>query len=151
MNELSSPLPPGRFTVLGYSGLLPFIALTVLIISKASFQALAAVAIVSYGAVILSFIGALHWVFAMLLPGLEAKERQKRLLWSVIPALLGWACTLMPAALACFALACGFVAHLWQDRSLPQNLPAWYRPMRLRLTAVAALCLLLSALSLTYF
>jgi len=37
----------------------------------------------------------------------------------------------------------GFVAHYWQDRRLDAHaqLPAWYLPLRFRLTAVACLCL----------
>ena len=105
--------------------------------------------LVGYGAVILSFVGALHWGFAMTLQGLPAKQRQERLVWSVIPALIGWVGTLLPVPLGCLVLTFGFVGHLWQDRKLAQAVPGWYLPMRVHLTAVASLCLLVSALAVS--
>ncbi|MND39363.1 hypothetical protein D3C80_300770 [compost metagenome] len=104
---------------------------------------------VGYGAVILSFVGALHWGFAMTLQDLPAKQRQERLVWSVIPALIGWVSTLLPVPVGCLVLTFGFVGHLWQDRKLAQAVPGWYLPMRVHLTAVASLCLLVSALAVS--
>ena len=44
-------------------------------------------------------------------------------------------------------LIAGFILHYWQDRRLAASvsLPAWYLPLRLRLTVVA--CLALAAVS----
>ncbi|KZL38848.1 hypothetical protein VT47_12600, partial [Pseudomonas syringae pv. syringae] len=74
--------------------------------------------------------------------------RSGRFIWSVIPALIAWIATLLPMPLGCLLLVIGFVVHLWQDRQLSRvkSLPAWYLPMRLRLTVVASVCLLLAAI-----
>ncbi|PWB32343.1 DUF3429 domain-containing protein [Pseudomonas sp. SDI] len=145
MNSVSTKFSPSRFAVLGYGGLLPFIGLTLLILFYAEFRALWSTMLVNYGAVILSFIGALHWGFAMALQGMLAEHRRERLMWSVIPALIGWVSTLLAVPLGCLMLTCGFAVHLWQDQKLVQELPGWYLPMRGHLTVVASLCLLLSA------
>jgi hypothetical protein len=105
-------------------------------------------ALVNYGAVILSFVGALHWGFAMTVQDISAEQSRDRFIWSVIPALVAWIATLLPMPLGCLLLVIGFVVHLRQDRQLLQSmsLPAWYLPMRLRLTLVASVCLLLAAI-----
>jgi hypothetical protein len=76
---------------LGYGGLLPFVGL-------AAFSWLgppvlpidAAASLRAYGAVILSFVGALHWGFAMNLAGLDAPSRDRLYVWSVVPSLLAF-------------------------------------------------------------
>ena len=147
MNLLSSTLPPRHVALLGYGGLLPFIALALLLPFSLEYRPLWSVALVTYGAVILSFVGALHWGFAMTVQDLSAEQRRDRFIWSVIPALVAWAATLLPVSWGCLLLIVGFVAHYWQDRQLFRviSLPVWYLPMRLRLTSVASLCLLLGA------
>lgn len=65
MNVLSSTSLPRHVSLLGYGGLLPFIGLALLIPFSHDYRPLLAVALVNYGAVILSFVGALHWGFAM--------------------------------------------------------------------------------------
>lgn len=110
MSSVATALSPSRFTVLGYGGLLPFIGLTALILFWAEYRAFFSIMLVGYGAVILSFVGALHWGFAMTLQGLTAKQRQERLVWSVIPALIGWVGTLLPVPLGCLVLTFGLSA-----------------------------------------
>jgi Protein of unknown function (DUF3429) len=140
------------------SGLLPFVALAAGSLATAEYAALCRVALVLYGALILSFVGALHWAFAMTLPDLSAAKRTECFIWSVVPALLAWPAAMLLVALpaqisfasiffgyevAAAPLIIGFVANYIQDIRLARvaNLPAWYSPLRLRLTAVACVCL----------
>ncbi|MCK9691498.1 MULTISPECIES: DUF3429 domain-containing protein [Pseudomonas] len=148
MNALPSTSLPKPISMLGYGGLLPFISLALLIPFSGDYRPLFAIALVNYGAVILSFVGALHWGFAMTAQDMKAEQRSGRFIWSVIPALIAWIATLLPMPLGCLLLVIGFVVHLWQDRQLSRviSLPAWYLPMRLRLTVVASVCLLLAAI-----
>jgi len=148
MNGFPSTPAPKHVTLLGYGGLLPFIVLALLIPFSLDYRTLFAIALVNYGAVILSFVGALHWGFAMTMRDMSAKQRSDRFIWSVIPALIAWIATLLPMPLGCLLLVIGLVVHLRQDRKLLRviSLPAWYMPMRLRLTFVASVCLLLAAL-----
>lgn len=148
MNALPSASMPKHFSLLGYGGLLPFIFLTLLITFSLDYRPLFAIALVNYGAVILSFVGALHWGFAMTVQDISAEQRRDRFIWSVIPALIAWVATLLPMPLGCLLLVIGLIAQLLQDRRLLRviSLPAWYLPMRLRLTLVASVCLLLTAI-----
>lgn len=153
MNVSSSISPPRHIVLLGYGGLLPFIGLALLILTSVEYRPFLAVALVNYGAVILSFVGALHWGFAMSVQNMSAELRRNRLIWSVIPALIAWLSTLLPVPVGCLLLIVGFVVHYWQDRQLVRavNLDAWYLPMRFRLTAVASVCLLIGAIAVVIF
>lgn len=135
---------------LGYGGLLPFIALALAIV-RANFLGEDSVvwraALVTYAAAILSFVGALHWGFAMALRSLSESQRTTAFVWSVIPALVAWLALLAAPMAAVVLLVAGFVTHYWRDYRLvtSADLPAWYLPMRLRLTCVACVCLLVPA------
>jgi hypothetical protein len=61
-------------------------ALALLIPLSSDYRPLFAIALVNYGAVILSFVGALHWGFAMTAQDMKAEQRSGRFIWSVIPA-----------------------------------------------------------------
>ncbi len=138
---------PAAVAWLGYGGLLPF-ALTALgTLLDPTSRALWQQALLAYGALILSFVGALHWAFAMR----TEDETQTRVLylWSVVPALAGWLALLLPlllprgAVAAAALLIIAFGAHYLQDKRLARlhPMPGWYLPLRLRLSSVACLCL----------
>lgn len=144
MNTTEHEHPDTRIIAwLGYGGLLPFAGLAALVILEPSHGAFWSMALSAYGAVILSFVGALHWAFAMLLPGLSPGQRRYRYVWSTVPALMGWIGLLLTPITGSMVLVLGFIAHLLHDRHLVQQvtLPAWYWPLRLRLTAGACLAL----------
>lgn len=144
--ERARDLPP-HVAWLGYGGLLPFVALAALTAVDAPRAALWSDALVGYGAVILSFVGALHWGFAMSLPTLDPGLRRRVFVWSVVPALLAWPATMLAGSVASLILVVGFVLHFVQDRRLAGRamLAAWYLPLRWRLSVVASLCLLVNA------
>ncbi len=138
---------PAYVAWLGYGGLLPFALTAVGTLADPARRELWQQALLAYGAVILSFVGALHWAFAM--GANEDRQAQPLYLWSVLPALAGWVALLLPlllaqgAVLAAFLLIVAFVAHYVQDKRLERlhPLPGWYLPLRLRLSSVACLCL----------
>lgn len=164
-NNASIEAPPASVVWLGYGGLLPFVALAAGSFAAAEYAALCRVALVLYGALILSFVGALHWAFAMTLPNLSASKRTECFIWSVAPALLAWPAAMLMAVSAQISVASiffgykvaaapliiGFVANYIQDIRLARvaSLPVWYLPLRLRLTAVACVCL--AAVGFTHF
>lgn len=147
MNDASSASLPRAVAALGYGGLLPFVGLALLMPLDAHHGQLWGDALVAYGALILSFVGAVHWGFAMALPGLTAERRRACFVWSTVPALIAWPALLLIPPLASVLLVAGFAAHYWQDRRLAvaTRLPEWYLPLRLRLTVVACLGLLSGA------
>lgn len=146
-----APLPASACW-LGYGGLIPFVGLPLLIVVDTERHDLWREALIAYGAVILSFVGALHWAFAMLLQPLQPTQRRNRYLWSTVPALLAWPALLLPAHLAAPLLVAGFVTHYVQDRILAAStaLPGWYLPLRLHLTTVACVALAIGALLASY-
>lgn len=139
----NSSAPPRVVAWLGYGGLLPFVFLTLASGLDEDHAPLLSNALYAYGAIILSFVGALHWGFAMSLRSLNDHQRTAAFIWSVVPALLAWPALLMPPLLAAPLLLAGFVANYLRDRHLDRQaeLPAWYLPLRFRLSSVACVCL----------
>jgi hypothetical protein len=143
MHQPSTLTVPRSAAWLGNAGLLPFLILAPVSLIDYHHAPLWRDAMFTYGAVILSFVGALHWAFAMTLADLTDKQRTAGFIWSVVPALLAWPAALVGSTLASVLLVLGFVAHYLQDMRLARRapLPAWYLPLRFRLTLVACLCL----------
>ncbi len=135
---------PRTVAWLGYGGLIPFLVLTPGSLLDYHYGALWSDALYAYGAIILSFIGALHWGLAMSLPELSERQRSALFLWSVVPALIAWPAVLFSPPIAAPLLVFGFIAHYLQDRRLARqaSLADWYLPLRLRLTSVAVVCLI---------
>lgn len=138
---------PAVVAWLGYGGLLPFVGLVILVLADPAHAGLWSDALTGYGAVILSFVGALHWGIAMMASGLDAAVRTRAFVWSVMPALFAWPATMFASTLSSLILVGGFLLHLLQDLRLaaPAQLPAWYLPLRRQLTLVACVCLLINA------
>jgi hypothetical protein len=119
---------------LGYSGLLPFAACAAAIWwTEGDARALALDALLAYGAVILGFVGALHWLRGMDDIG---TAQAGRLLFSVLPALLAWVALLIPAAHGLGLLIGGFILVYGYDLSHWSACP-WFLRLRGRLTAGA--------------
>lgn len=70
-------------------------------------------ALIAYGAVLLSFSGAVHWGLVFGPATVETETREAtRLTLGAIPALIGWVALLLPHALGLAVLIAGFVATL---------------------------------------
>jgi hypothetical protein len=135
---------PRTVAWLGYGGLIPFIVLAPASLLDHHHGIAWSDALYAYGAIILSFVGALHWGLAMSLPGLSEGQRSAWFMWSVVPALIAWLAVLFSPIIAAPLLVVGFIAHYLQDRRLAGQaaLPPWYLPLRLRLTCVAVVSLI---------
>jgi hypothetical protein len=145
----TNPMNPGESSRpavvawLGYGGLLPFIGLALVCWFEPNHRSWWQQMLLGYGAVILSFVGALHWGFAMVHPATAGRPMNGMYAWSVMPSLLGWLALLAHPAMGVTLLIGGFLAQYRQDLRLARvlPLPAWYLPLRLQLTVVACLCL----------
>jgi hypothetical protein len=115
--------------VLGAAGLLPFAAAVVMIGLDRDVP-LAATTLLAYGAVILTFIGAVHWGWALR----DAEPAAATLVASVLPSLVAWVTLLLPQATWGLALQVPAFAlwHLWERST--DYLPPAYLTLRLRLT-----------------
>ena len=132
---------------LGYAGLIPFVVFSIGAWVPLPLVSYPVDYLVAYAAVILAFMGAIHWGAAMAGPD---KLRTRYFIASVIPALVAWSTLLMPQPVALVVLLAGFVSLYAFDRanSQLQDFPDWYVPMRLRLTTVVAVCLAVALTSL---
>lgn len=131
---------PGVARALGYLGLLPFVgAVAGIWFAPPPVRAVSFLALGTYGAVVLSFVGAVHW--GRLLADEPAAPGW--FVWSVVPALVGWGALLLSPALGLSALIGGLVVAWAVDRAATRQgrFPPWYGALRGHLTAAAALAL----------
>jgi Protein of unknown function (DUF3429) len=144
--ENSEPSPLARY--LGYAGLAPFALLAILLWTlpadaQGVMHKLVATALVGYGAVIASFLGGVHWGIAGQLPPGDAKFHY---VWGVVPSLLGWVAVALPGTAGLVLLGLVLVTcYLVDRRSYGRVGWAAWLPMRLQLTAVAAMSCVLGA------
>lgn len=142
-----TPKGPARLaTALGIAGLIPFAAGAALAL-VADDAAAARAALLAYGAVILSFLGAVHWGLALASGLADTRRAMHRFAISVLPSLLGWAALLLPQASG-FALATAAFALLLAAETLGPlraGLPGWYLRLRIGLTLGALVALAIGA------
>ena len=130
---------------MGYLGLLPFVAAAVGLWFGPAWLA---GWLATYGAVILSFVGAIHWGLAMT----RRNPPPEVFYASVTPALVGWAALLVPRIIGLPVLAAGFIAwRIWEHRQAREAMPRWFRRLRTVLTVGAAGSLLAGWLALLPF
>ena len=139
----------GLARALGYAGLIPFVlggAMVLLLGPRIIFGLDTLLFLLSYAAVILSFVGAVHWGVALAGPVKPFKARLMTGL-SVVPALVAWAALLVreQPALATLILLLGFALWWLYEWAVPGKrvLARWYVRLRLQLTAVVCGVLLL--------
>jgi hypothetical protein len=99
-----------------------------------------------YGAVILSFLGGIHWGMEMTRhASLEGRNSSWRLGVSVLPSLAAWTALALPGDYSLLGLCAGFAGMLAYDLYAARcgDVPAWYPKLRIPLTFVVCLALLL--------
>jgi hypothetical protein len=127
--------------LLGYAGLLPFVFLAMCLwLVGPDLHPYIALAMQGYGAVIVSFLGGIHWGAGF--PQSLTTRRAPGLpfIWGVMPSLLAWVGLMMPAFAGLPWL--GFVlivCYALDRRTWPAVGLAPWLPMRLQLTTVASL------------
>ncbi len=141
---------PAVMAWLGYAGTLPFLGLAAAMWAVPGWQSWLHPALLEYGALILSFVGALHAGMAIAGLAQEQPALQARMhAWSVVPCLLGWLALLLPVNWGTALLVLGFAAHWAQDWRLARRtgLPRGYLGLRARLSLIACLSLAAAALA----
>jgi hypothetical protein len=131
---------------LGIAGLVPFLASTVLLLLERYWEgspihAPFARLVLIYGAIVLSFLGAVRWGIALRLPDMPG--RAALFAGGVLPALAGFTALLLPGLAGFWLLVAGFLFVWWMDRRAVARglMPDWYGRLRAPLTAVALVCL----------
>ena len=146
MSNTEAGVLPAWVQILGFGGLIPFLALALASwVAPVVHQGEVLRALVAYAATIASFVGALHWGAAM---HRADQHITPLLVWGVAPSLVAWLALLVRPVVGLLTLAGMLVVCFVVDRAVyPRlGLSAWL-PMRLRLTTIAALSCLAAALS----
>ena len=125
---------------LGFGGLVPFLFLAAATVMDLRLPfAPAPALLIGYGAIILSFVGALHWGAQLT----NSTPRSARFVWSILPALLGWVALMVPATSAVICLITGLILCWIYDMRIMKagEWPHYMRSLRTILTAIACLSL----------
>lgn len=145
MNE-NQQTPPPLAMLIGCGGLIPFFLCAGAAHSGvAPWPSIAIIICGAYGAVILSFIGAVHWGLAM-----RGDRSPLWFVWSVVPALYAWQpVVFLDGRLAMLALVPGFLISWSVDSRATRAglLPVWYMRLRHMLTLGASLALAAGSLA----
>ncbi|KAI0707942.1 hypothetical protein C8Q76DRAFT_696223 [Earliella scabrosa] len=105
----------------------------------------------TYGAVLLSFLGALHWGFEF--AGYGGKKYYPRLLLGAAPVVFGWSTLALQPAHALIAQWIGFTAMWWADlRATGAGwTPKWYSQYRFYLSILVGSCIIGSLAATSYW
>ncbi len=148
-------LPP-LAVILGAAGIIPFVILGVASLGGNPQSALTATrGLVGYGAVILAFLGGVHWGFALEEQS-DGRALRQRLGLGVVPSLIGWAAifgsVIADPALSLAILIAGFIAVVVTEwRAHRRGLvPGGYMVMRW-VVSVIVIALLTTVLVLRLF
>ena len=151
MHPFDAAKPPKLAVLLGYAGLVPFVggALGIWVIPL-GWRPFVLDALLDFAAVILAFMGAIHWGLAMRAE--ETDEKAKlQLGLSVIPPLLGWTALAggLPIGLSLPIFLFAFIGlYLADMHAVRVGLaPQWYPALRTPLTLVVCLSLLVAWVS----
>jgi NADH:ubiquinone oxidoreductase subunit 6 (subunit J) len=137
---------PATARALGYAGLLPFIASAAACwLTQGATKAFAQQALLTYGAVIVSFLGAVHW-------GVSLAQRSAATwpyAWSITPSLLAWLALLLPFSSGTVLLSLALIACWLVDKQTlrSQVFGLAYLQLRTHLTVVALLCIVAGRLA----
>jgi hypothetical protein len=137
----SGPSPQAQ--ALAYAGLLPFAAGAALVwLVRADAHPYVTLALSAYAAVIVSFLGGIHW-------GLALRQQPPPLawlVWGVVPSLVAWVAVMMPPSAGLVIHGLMLLGCYAVDRRLyPLQGAARWLGLRFRLSAVAALCCFVGA------
>lgn len=155
-----NPLPP-LVRKLAYAGLIPFIGLALLVqLAPTQVNYLSAESLAGYGAVITSFMGALHWGANLhtlgKAPTGDRWVDRNAWIWGIIPALVAWLALHVYIPVGLLILASTLIIQRNIDQSTypyyfsSDEARAAFMTMRNRLTYVAVACLVWAALVILF-
>jgi len=105
----------------------------------------------TYGAVLLSFLGALHWGFEF--AGYGGTKGYPRLVLGMTPVIFGWSTLMMDPVQALIAQWVGFTALWWADLRATNAgwAPAWYSQYRFYLSILVGTCIIGTLAATSYW
>lgn len=137
---------PRPALLLGWAGVIPFAALVAALRLNWATPVDTPVALLAYGAVILSFMGGAQWGITVRSGG-GFDQAWRGYAVSVLPALLAWSAILAGGRASLLIEATAFAALIGYDlRTVREGLaPRWYGRLRVQLTAAVVALLLVAA------
>jgi uncharacterized membrane protein len=154
--ESDDPRDTALVRTLGNGGLIPFVVLAATVwLVPGDPQSWVAMALVAYAALIVSFLGGIHWGIGWQAGWRERLDKQtpralhaqrRHFLWGIVPSLLAWPGVLMPAFAGLAWLGFLLILCYLADRTLYRRagLQHWLT-LRFRLSAVASLSCFIGA------
>ncbi len=129
--------------LLGYLGLLPFIVSS-LLVWVPEYHHYAVQSLTIYAAVIVTFIGGVHWGLAMqtskTFSNHDDQYIRKQFIFSVIPSLVAWLAVVVAQQYSLIILTICFVSFWYLEKTIfSKALENWYTTLRNHLTLVATL------------
>ena len=141
---------PSAAAWLGGLGIIPFAGLSLATpFASDALKAQLSFALMAYGAIILSFLGGIHWGLAIGAVPQSDNTLLRRIALSILPSLVAWAALLTPFGVGLPILAAALVTMLLVDirASRMHEAPAWYPKLRWPLSCGAVAALLLGTFS----
>lgn len=140
---------PSIALLLGIGGLIPFVVCSLgALANPPPNDALSLLALVAYGAVILAFLGGVHWGFGLEGAGTAARTVQRaRFGLGVVPSLIGWVALLLAflsygrVALALLVVGFFLTTIVEARASRGGHMPTGYMGLRWVLSSVVVICL----------
>lgn len=144
----TTPSAPATAVLWGWLGVVPFAGLAALAHAPELLTGFdTKSALISYGAIILTFMGGTHWGLAMMTD--REKQLSDTFLYTagIAPSLAAFLAALVGGLSALVILAAGFVGLLIYDLLILPKLgtPNWYLSLRVRLTLAVLFCLAIAA------
>lgn len=131
--------------ILTCAGAIPFIVATAFLFrGEAHVRVPAIAALVTYSAVILSFLGGIEWGLALREEAGNERTRAVALALSTVPSLAAWAVLWLPSPTQQVGTALVIFVGAWAaDQYLSSHglLPTWFVDLRTAITAVVAIIL----------
>lgn len=131
--------------ILTIAGAIPFAVATAYIFRGETHVRIPAIAaLVTYSAVILSFLGGIEWGLALREEAGNERTRAVALGLSTVPSLAAWAVLWLPGPLHQLGMALGIFVFAWAaDQYLTSRglLPTWFVDLRTAITGVVAVIL----------
>jgi hypothetical protein len=120
-------------------GLIPFIVGMLLMLFIDDTQRIAQ-SIHNYAAIILTFVGAIHWGRAL------NSGNETLLSFSVVPSLIAWGSLFLAPYQGLLVVALAFVTLMFIERGLYDKM-AWFKRLRMKLSVVVSASLIISWLN----
>ncbi|NXA51286.1 TMM69 protein, partial [Nothocercus julius] len=130
---------------LSLAGLIPFVSVPLVMAIQGTYYPELAFAQITYGAIVVSFLGGIKWGFAIP-ENSPAKPDWRNLANSVVPPLFAWQVFLFENVThGAVLLVMGLGIALHYDLGLLPTYPAWFKALRVVTTLVAVVSLLATA------